>query len=333
MEATIYDIARRAGVSAMTVSRVLNRTNAAIAVSESTKQKVKEIAKELNYTPNFMAKALRKGQSGLIGVVIPDVTFSYLPETLEGIESFLRQQQSSLLLCTTKMNVHQETGYLKLLYAKKVDGVIIWPSGTEAQLEESLQPFLRQKKAVISIYRKLHLPGVRNISVDTHAGAYAATQYLIKKGHRRIACRKLLQPTRDIAPMISGYRDALEDNGIKFDETLLKPMDTYQATYCAMQEFLAMKQPPTAVYTTGDHQAFGAINAVNDAGLKIPGDIAIIGNNDIKFASMSSPELTTVMIPKQEVGLLAGKIIFDILDQKEARDVELTPELVIRKST
>ena len=231
------------------------------------------------------------------------------------------------------MDVDKEIEYLKMLYGKKVDGLIMWPAGTKAQLEKHLEPFIKHNKTIVFIYRKLDLAGTRNITVDTCKGAYEATQYLIGKGHRRIACRELPCPLQEITPVISGYRNALENNGIKFDPELQKTMSNYQETYQSVSELLKSPNRPTAIYTTGDYQALGAINAIQDAGLKIPDDIAVMGNNDIECAVMSNPPLSSVAIPKREVGELAGKMILDALNGKEVHNHKLETRLVIRKST
>jgi LacI family transcriptional regulator len=231
------------------------------------------------------------------------------------------------------MNVDKEIEYLKILAAKKVDALIMWPVGTEAQLEKHIQPFIKNRKPVVCIYRKLTLPETKSITIDAYAGAYEATQYLIEKGHRRISSRKIRQPIREITPMLSGCQQALEDRGIEFAPELQKPMSNYNETYQSVTELLATECPPTAIYTTGDYQALGAINAITDSGLRIPDDVAVVGNNDIECAAMSNPPLTTVSVPKHEVGELAGRMVLDFLDGKDIQNCELKPKLIIRKST
>lgn len=333
MKTTIYDIARQAGVSAMTVSRVLNGKDSAIAISETTREKVTAIANKLNYVPDFMARSLRNGRSCLIGVLVPNVTFSYLPEVIEGIESVLRKDNSSVLLCTSEMDADKEIEYIELLAAKKVDGLIIWPSATVTRLQKHLEQFVKSRSPVVCIYRKLALPELRSVSVDKYAGAYEAIRHLLAKGHRRIACRKLPEDICDINPMISGYRKALEDGGIEFEPELQKPMGNFKETYQSVTELLRSMHPPTAVYTTGDYQAFGAINAARDCRVRVPKDMAVVGNNDIEFAAMSSPPLTTVAVPKREVGELAAKMVIDAVNGKEIDNHELKPKLIVRSST
>jgi len=329
---TIYDIAATSGVSAMTVSRVLNKSKGSIPVSEKTRKKVVQVAKEMNYTTDLLAQALRKGQSGQVGVLIPSTTFSYLPQVLEGIEEVLRKRQSSLLLCSTQENLNLEIEYLNFLYAKKVDGLIMWTQSDEEKLREPINRFLNDGKTVTFIYSGPSIPGTGSIKIDHFNGAYLATEYLIKKGHTRIGSRRINPCNEGLIPTLEGYKQALKDNNIEVDETLLAKLDTYHDGIKAADYFTSIQNPPTAVFTGGDYQALGVIKQARKLGLKVPGDLAVMGYNDIEYAAMSDPGLTTVSVPKPEVGITAAEYVYKNSDKEKKSNLILPAKLVIRES-
>lgn len=327
---THKDVAERAGVSVATVSYVLN--NGPRPVAAETRVKVEEAITELGYYPNELARSLRLQQSSTIGLILPNIMNPVFAEIAHEIESACRKEGFLLLLCNSDRDHAREEHFVQMLRAKQVDGVVITPHSDPLAL---IEPLVQARIPIVVLEHDL--PAVHCIVMDEKQGGRIATQHLIDLGHRRIGLLKRTPTSALSRERIIGYQQALAAAGIPYDPRLVLECAAGQAAGAqAMQQLLALDAPPTAVFTHNDVLAMGALHAIRQAGLAVPGDLSVVGYDDITSAAYFVPPLTTVRSPKAELGVLAGRTILDLVRQKNAlppQIVTLPVELVIRAST
>jgi DNA-binding LacI/PurR family transcriptional regulator len=253
-------------------------------------------------------------------------------EIAHEMESACRKEGFLLLLCNSDREHAREEHFVQMLRAKQVDGVVITPHDDPVNL---IQPLVQARIPVVVLEHDL--PDVQCIAIDELQGGRIATEYLIELGHRRIALLKRTPSSALSRERFMGYQQALATAGIPYDPQLVLECAAGQrAGAQAMQQVLALAEPPTAVFTHNDVLAMGALHAIRQAGLTVPGDISIVGYDDITSAAYFSPPLTTVRTPKAELGALAGRTILELVRQKNAlptQTVTLPVELVVRAST
>jgi len=327
---THKDVAERAGVSVATVSYVFN--HGPRPVSPETRAKVEAAIAELGYYPNELARGLRLQQSSTIGLIIPSTTNPVYAEIARDLESICTQAGFLVLLCNSERQYEREKRFVQILRAKQVDGVVIVPHHEPLAL---LAPLLQARIPVVVLEHDL--PGIHCLAIDDMEGGRIGTQHLLDLGHRRIALIKR-EPTSSLSTQrFVGYRQALATAGIQFDPSLVIECMTGQAAGDqAMQQLLALAEPPTAVFTHNDVLAMGVLHAIHRAGLTVPGDISVVGYDDTTSAAYFVPPLTTVRYPKTEMGVLAGRTILQLVQGKDnvpAETIILSVALVVRAST
>ncbi|HMN26619.1 MAG TPA: LacI family DNA-binding transcriptional regulator, partial [Caldilineaceae bacterium] len=309
---------------------VLN--NGPRSVASTTRARVEAAVAELGYYPNELARSLRLRQSSTIGLIIPSTTNPVYAEIARDLENVCTQAGFLVLLCNSERKHEREEKFVHMLRAKHVDGVVITPHCEPLTL---LEP-LRQARIPVVVLEH-DLPGFHCIAVDERQGGRLGAQHLIDHGHRRIGLIRR-QPTSALSThRLTGYQHALAAAGIPFDPALVVECGAGQAAGAkAMQQLLALADPPSAVFAHNDVLAMGAIHAVYAAGLSIPADISLVGYDDVTSAAYLVPALTTVRFPKAEMGVLAGRTILQLVQGKEelpAKTVTLPVELVVRAST
>ena len=330
MAATLKDIAKVAGVSAVTVSYVLNNKN---RVSEATKAKVMEAAKSLNYVPNRAAKMLASKSTKHICLVIsgPDyeyLTNPYIYKLVNGIGSSLNQHGYELTLRMAKAD--NELAFIQgELNSNLYDGVLIW--GTRMPDDQFLSLF-DHRVPIVSIARDLQDEAVNAVLVEHYRSAYRMTQYLIDSGYRKIMFLGKLDVIKAARDRFEGYRQALLDNGIEYDESWAYKADYYQED--AYQIVSDMEEISfDAVFAASDLMAIGAMKALLEKGLSIPSDIAVAGFDNIPNSDMLPVALTTVDTPIFQLGSQAATMLVKLLEEQETeRKIELGTELRIRQS-
>ena len=331
MAITIREIAKIANVSICTVSRVINNTYPE-KVSKETRSRVLKIMKDLGYRPSIIARGLVRKRTSMLGLMVPDIISSFYPEIIEGIEDEAKKFDYSLILCITKLNPQEEAKYLRLLREKRVDGIILTPVvGKDANIK-LIEEIRRDKIPLIFIaYYLKEFKGIYVI-VDHTLGGYMATKHLIELGHKRIGHLEVEDWIGK--KRLEGYKQALDDYDIEFNKELVIRSDySWESGYRSMKKFLKMKNRPTAVFAVCDMTAWGAMQAIRQAGLKVPEDIAIVGFDDLKIASMMEISLTTVAQPKYEMGKIAATKLIKKIEHKNVRGTILKPKLVIRESS
>lgn len=328
--ATIKDVAERAGVSTATVSHVINKTR---YVSEELQARVRQAMEELGYQPNAIARSLRRKETHTVGLIIPDNSNPFFAEVARGIEDFGFRNGYSVILCNSDGDLKKELAYISVLTSKRVDGIVFIAATAEA---EHIRPFLGEIPLVI-VDRKMPALEADSVLVDNFGGGYAATKHLIDLGHRDIGC---ITGPPDLAPSadrVAGYKQALKDHGIPLRNELIVEGDfRYQSGNEGMYRLLNLETPPTAVFACNDVMAIGAMKAVQDQGLVVPEDVAIVGFDDITLASFTNPTLTSVKQPKYEMGKIALELLFERMgssDPWRKREIILDTTLMIREST
>jgi LacI family transcriptional regulator len=326
---TIREVAQHANVSATTVSHVINNTR---FVSDALCHRVHLAMDELGYQPNALARSLRRGQTHTLGLILPDSANPFFAEIGRNIEDCAFEQGYSLILCNTEGNLDREHIYVELLSQKRVDGIIIIAAGDHAH---SLNTLLEFKLPLVLVDRDLPGVHVDTVLVDNHEGGYLATRHLIDHGHRCIGCIAGPSHLLASAQRVAGYYDALVEAGLPVKEDLIRRGDFHpESGLLALAEFLELPEPPTAIFACNDLMAIGALRAADASGLRVPGDLALIGFDDIELATYTTPPLSTISQPKKELGQLAVQMLLDRIQRYSGgfRYELLRPRFITRKS-
>lgn len=327
--ANIREVAKRAGVSVATVSRVLNNSD---LVSEETRERVLKAIKDLNYHPNLLGRNLRRLKTKMVLALMPNVSNPFYARVVKGIEDVAHKNGYNVMLCNTDSDPEREKAYLDLLKNKLADGVILMAS----VMGKDELTLLAENYPVVQCCEYIEGAGASYVSIDNFSAAYKAVKHLINLGHRRIAlitCKNDFISTRQRE---TGYRKALEDANIEFDENLIKYGDySFKSGMRAARQLLSLEEKPTAIFAISDIMAIGAIKALKEEGFKAPEDVAVVGFDDISFASMYDPALTTVSQPKYDLGCIAMEVLLKHIEGEleDPQRIFLEHELVIREST
>ncbi|HVF24393.1 MAG TPA: LacI family DNA-binding transcriptional regulator [Anaerolineales bacterium] len=328
--ATIREVAESARVSYATVSHVINNTR---LVSQETRERVLEAMAALNYRPNALARSLRQGKSNTIGLVLPDSANPFFAEISRSIEDEAFKKGYSVFLCNTELDTQRELLYVDVLSKNQVDGIIFVATGDQA---DSLDFLLRQNMPVVMIDRDVPNVEVDAVLTDNQLGGFLATHHLIELGHKHIACIAGPSSITPSAERIIGYRRALEQGGISYDENMVLRGDYHAQSGMEMtHSILKMNPRPTAIFALNDLMALGALRAAAEAGYTVPRDLAVVGYDNLELARFTNPPLTTISQPKKEIGAQAVNLLVDRISQKSRPPsrLVLAPELIIRRST
>ncbi|MDR7588845.1 MAG: LacI family DNA-binding transcriptional regulator [Armatimonadota bacterium] len=328
--ATIRDVARRAGVSVATVSRVVNHS--AHRVSPQTRRRVLEAVRALGYQANVIAQSLKKRASRTVALIVPDISNPFFPAIARGIEDVASQHGYAVLLCNTYEDLARERAYLDLLRKRWVDGVIFATAGTNTA---HLRALRREGRPVVLVARDVDGVRIDAVLVDNYHGAYEATAHLLRLGHRRIAHIAGPASVRVAQERRRGYEQALADAGLPRDGALVGEGDfTADGGRRAVEAWLRRRADITAIVAANDLMAIGALEVLRAAGRRVPEDVAVVGFDDITFASLVSPALTTVAQPKYLMGQLAMQRLLELMagESPAGRRIVLEPQLIVRDS-
>lgn len=326
---TIYDVAQAAGVSISTVSHVINDTR---YVSDETRAKVFAAVEKLNYRPNSLARAMVRQETRTIGLIVPDNANPFFAELARGIEDHGFAAGYSVLLCNSDRNAAKELAYLDMLISKRVDGVIYM---TSDNAKERLQPLHQQKIPAVTFDREYD--DADAILLDNYQGGYDATQHLIDLGHTRIACITGPDSGTRSHDRVLGYRAALAGATLLVDGSLIRTGDwTFHSGYQQAKHLLRMTAPPTAIFACNDLLAIGAIVAALERGLTVPGDLSVIGYDNITLSSFSVPPLTTMATPILSIGQRLCQLLLDRINGQLPPSPQVfsaSSQLLLRAST
>jgi LacI family transcriptional regulator len=329
---TIRDVAKSAGVSTATVSHVINQSR---FVSPAVVRRVQRVIKTLGYQPNALARSLRNRNTSTLGLVLPDSSNPFFAEVARGIEDYAFKQGYNVIFGSSEGDLEKEKIYLRVFLEKQVDGVIFVAAGESAQ---NIRQVLSERLSLVVVDREFKNVVADYVTADNRHGGFLATEHLIRLGHRVIACIAGPSAATPSADRVTGYRDALKAHSIRFDSRLVKRGDFQPASgFAVTQSLLAKSGPrPTAIFACNDMMALGALAAIGKMGLRVPRDVAVIGFDDIALASFTSPALTTIQQPKNEMGKLAAQILIERIKNPkiEKNQRHLVPvKLIVRDST
>lgn len=327
---TIHDVAREAGVSISTVSRVIQ---GASNVLPETRERVEEVIRRLNYHPNRLAQQFRVQQTRSILVIVPSIGNTFYAEILSGIESVASKRGYTILLVDSHANADIEAHCYDMLAQKLVDGIITFSTGIA---KDRLKQLAKEYPIVISC-RYFADNEIANVTIDNIKAIKAMTSYILNLGHKRIGYLSGPQDILLYQDRKNGFVEAMQERGLKVAPEQIVHCDaSIQGGYEAVSSLMNNSGLPfSALVSSGDTMAIGAIRALNDHGLKVPEDVAVAGFDDIELSSLFSPSLTTVRQPKQLIGARSMEKLLDLIAGKELmnrRDV-VNYELVIRESS
>lgn len=333
MAVTLKDIAEKTHCSVSTVSRVLNNKSKQYRISEETEKLVLDTAKDLNYRPNELARGLRLKRSHTIGLVVPDISNPFFAYVTHHIQRHAYEAGYSLIVCNTDEDINLEIEQIELLRRKGVDGYIILPVGTN---HEHIIELATLNKPYVLLDRSFDDIKSNAVVVDNRKGAYQAVKHLIDNDHQRIAIIQGLKNTSTNTARLSGYYDALKDNGIPIDEKLVVGNDFRKENgYIETKLLMKLENPPTAIFTTSDLITLGTLEALSEEEKHVPKDISIVAFDDIDYAPFLVAPLTSVRQPRDLMGKVAVKMLIDDIKSKgngKKERIVLDPKLILRKS-
>lgn len=331
MNITIYDVAREAGVSMATVSRVVNGNP---NVKPSTRKKVNDAIERLGYRPNAVARGLASKKTTTVGVIIPDISRGFFAELARGIEDIATMYKYNIILSNSDQNKEKEMHLINTLLGKQVDGLIFMGGEiTEVHVEE----FKRSPVPVVLAATLDPNNETASVNIDYRQGAHDAVTDLLNKGHKKVAIVSgpLEEPINGEEKFV-GYRSALEENGIEVKQDLIYVGDyTYDSGIEAIQKFMEADDKPTAIFVGNDEMALGVIHGAQDMGYHIPNDLEVVGFDNTKLATMVRPTLSTVVQPMYDIGAVSMRLLTKLMNNEtvEEKTVVLPHRIQYRDST
>ena len=334
MPVSIKDIARAAGVSHSTVSRALSDSS---LVKTETKARIQSLAQEMGYTPDAIARSLVMKKTRTVGVVVTTITDPFVAEVVQGVEDAAHENDYSVILAASASETERELAAVEMLRGKRVDSLIVTSSRVGALYLEHLE---RIGVPVVLVNNHNRQSGryTFSISVDNQHGGYLAARYLVEKGHRRIAYLTGPADHSDSEERQAGYWQALDEAGIPFDPALIITGNgRLDGGEQALRGLISLGNPPTAVFCYNDMTAIGLLAAARREGISVPDDLAVIGFDDIPFASYIHPPLTTIAQPQRDMGRQAMDMALALMADDDSgaalSNVLIKGKLIIRETT
>lgn len=330
---TLKNIADRLNVSVSTVSRVLNGKSDRYRISKETQELILNAAKELDYSPNQLARGLRLKRTNTIGYIIPDISNPFFAGIAKSVEKSARKLGYSIILCDSEENTEIEENLLQLMLDRKVDGLIISPVGLEVSHLINIQ---QRKFPIVLLDRYFPELNIPFVTSDNYQGSLEALSMLIENGHTRIACIQGLKNTSPNNDRVKGYIDAHKKYGISIDKNLIVG-DSFGEENGYIETKLLLKQNniPTAIFAVSNLISLGAIRAIAEEGLKIPDDISMISFDDQPYSGFLSTPMTTVSQQSTQIGQIAIKLLIDQIEsnrQLDPKGIFLPTKLIVRDS-
>lgn len=313
---TIYTVAREARVSMATVSRVVNGNP---NVKPETRQKVLDVIKQLNYRPNAVARGLASKKTTTVGVVIPNITDPYFAELALGIDDVASMYKYNIILTNSDSDDEKILKVVRSLLAKQVDGLIFMGHDVSDNLRNEFESTNTPVVVAGSVVNDDALPSVR---INYQAAAKEATEFLLKHGDQQIAY--ITGPLRysiNGEDRLNGYKEALANNNVAFNESLVIETDgSYQAGYAKAQEVI--EKGLKAAYVTDDSLAAGLLNGLTDAGISVPDDFELISSNDTNYTKVVRPTITSITQPLYDLGAISMRLLTKLMDGDDSNDDE-----------
>ena len=331
---TIKDIARALNLSTSTVSRALRDS---YEISPETKRLVMEYAERLNYRPNPIALSLKGSSSKALAVIVPQIANNFFSQAINGIEAIAYNRGYHVIIFQTHESYEREMANVQQALARRVDGLLLSLSSETSDVAH-LHALHAQGVPLVLFDRVAPGLPVTQVVADNFGGAYAATAHLLQTGRRRIAHLTIPPYLSITQERLAGYRAALEQYGVAFDENLVR-YGTFGPDEAdeLVEQLLAQEPRPDAFFTASDRLALGCLTALRKRGIRIPEDISLIGFTNLPAAEMLNPPLSTVTQPAQEIGQLAAERLIELIERKQKASppatVKLPTTLVVRESS
>jgi len=333
-KATIHDIARKLNITASTVSRALKDHP---RISSETKKAVHKTALKLNYQPNHIAAALRNGKSNILGIIVPTADRSFFSSVVRGIEEIANKSRYNVMICQTHDNYEKEVATVEALLNARVDGII----ASHAKDTSNFDHFLKVKERGIPLIlfdRSNDEIEVSNVVIDDFLGAYKATEHLIQQGCKRIAHFTNTRKISIFKERLRGYREALLDNGLTYDESMVIESNLQlEDGRNSMIRLLNQKEIPDGIFSASALGILGAMQVLKERNIKVPHEVALVGFSNEAFTSFTEPSLTTVEQHSMRIGNAAAQIFLEEVSSTQKKfipqKIVLKPELIIRQSS
>lgn len=327
----IKAVAKKAGVSVATVSRVLNHPE---SVANSTKEHILEVMNSLDYTPNWFARGLKLNKTNVIALMVPEILDQGYMEIAKGVEDVAKQKKHSILLCSTEEDRAKELENIENFILRKIDGLIIVSSVLN---KKDLMQFKKHKMPIVFIGRNKEQKGLNVVYTNYKEATTEAINHLIEVGHKNIGMVYGSRPKSENMEKLEGYKSAILTSKLKMMEgNIVEEENTIDGGYLAVSKILSQKNRPDAIFASSDNMAIGAMEKIKQLGLRIPEDIAVIGFDNLKISGYLEPKLTTVAKPMYRMGLIAARLLFDIMEENngenEPQEILIQSKIKVRKS-
>lgn len=330
---TISDVAKVLGVAPSTVSRALNGHS---DINPNTRQAILEVARQLDYQPNLLAQSLKSSETYTIGVVIPDIERPFFATAVSGIQQVAAEAGYRVMICQSKESYQTEVSNVQALVASRVDGLLICHSRETENFDHVKQPASRGIP-VVHFDRVSDEVNTAKVILGDWDGAFNVTEHLIEQGCRRIAILAGPESLLISRNRLAGYLSALQKHGLPVQDELRIHINFHtEAAEAALDKWLALPEPPDAIFAINYTNAFDLLVALKSRGLRVPDDVAVVGFGDEFMASMIEPGLTTVNLHPYRIGQQAARLFLEQIEQKEnfqPRTFVITGDLVVRQSS
>ncbi|HZH62217.1 MAG TPA: substrate-binding domain-containing protein [Metabacillus sp.] len=328
---TMADVAKQANVSKSTVSQFLNKRYD--YMSDETKIRIEEAINKLGYKPNIIARSLKQKSTSTIGVIVANILHAFSTQVIRAIEDTCHEQDFHIIVCNADDDSEKEKRYIDMLRAKQVDGLIIFPTAENVDMYKSL---VREEYPIVFMDRNVPELTIPSIMLDNEKAASLAVQHFIDQGYKRIGM--ITTSVRNVTTRIeriNGFRNTLQKNGLIIQNEYIQSVEVTQIQE-ALKTMLSLEAPPQAILAGNDMALMEILKYVKENDIEIPSDLALIGIDDVSFASFYNPSLTTVAQPTFKMGAEAANVLLQKIRKQEGNENEGTkrfePELIIRKS-
>lgn len=308
----IIDVAQKAGVSKSTVSQFLNKRYE--FMSEDTRKRIAQAVKELGFQPNAVARSLKMKKTNTVGIVVANVLHPFSTAVSRGVEDYCQERGYNVILCNADDNPEKEKAYIEMLQMKQADGIIIAPTGANNDL---LKKDINRGFPIVVFDRKFDELNTDLVYSDNRKGTYMAIEHLIQLGHKRIALISTKGPNISTrSERIEGYYDVLNKYGIDVDEQLIICLSKNESDE-KLESLWSLENPPTAVFTTNDLMTIKVLTFLREKSINIPGEVAVIGFDDLPMAHLLASPLTVVAQPTYEIGVRAAELLLQNIESDE----------------
>lgn len=329
MKITIKDIAKKTNFSAKTVSRVLNNDP---MVRDNTRAMILETIKKYGYRPNIIARSLRQQKTNMIGFIIPDVLNVSFPTLFKGASDVFEKNGYYSFLSSSDNNIEKEYEFIRDFNSMLISGMVLIPAYS---MDRDVSIFNSLSTPIVIVDRELEYINKDTVIISNRQGAYDATKYLIRQGHKKIAILAAPLKIKSARKRLEGWENAMKENRLYSNDLIFSGEFSIASGHSMMKSVFDSIKKVDAVFASNDYIAIGAMRAIEEKGMKIPQDISIIGFDDIYFSQYLKPSLSTVAVPLYEEGRQAAEILLERINgntSKEVKRIVLESSLVIRES-